>query len=141
MKLKSILFVVALLFIVALVRPEYAYGDGVNWNVGVAWTTTNRGANELSWRLFECTPPACRNPPNFGSSQENIQLYTWYGTCLDGRYVNTYIEGPFTTGSFGNKYKITINGQSSMVDQECDEKLGFGQCTVSTEYNGDLGPC
>ena len=61
----------------------------------VAWTITNLGTNELSWRLFEFTPPACRNPPNFGSNQQNIQPYTWYATCLDGRYINTYIEGPF----------------------------------------------
>ena len=136
--LKPILFVVGAFFVVALARPEPAYA--VNWNVGVAWTTTTAGANVLSWRLFECTPPACRNPPTFGSSQQNIKPYTSYSTCLDRRYVNTYIEGPLLVTPTG-KYKITINGQSSMVAPTCHEEKGFGQCIVSTQYNGDLGFC
>jgi len=136
--LKSILFVVGAFFVVALARPEPAYA--VNWNVGVAWTQTTAGANVLSWRLFECTPPACRNPPTFGSSQQNIKPYTSYSTCLGGRYVNTYIEGPPLI-SADVKYKITINGQSSMVAPTCHEEKGFGQCIVSTQYNGDLGFC
>src|SRR5262249_37496425 len=133
--------VVGAFFVVGLARPESAYA--VNWNVGVAWTTTNRGGNVLSWRLFECTPPACRNPPSFGSSLQNIKPYASYSTCLDGRYVTTYIEGPFpvTKPPFGNQYKITINGQSSMVNQICNAKLGFAQCTVSTQYNGDFRFC
>ena len=142
--LKSILFVAGAFFVVGLARPESAYA--VNWNVGVVWTTTNtgQGTSVLSWRLFECTPPACRNPPTFGSSQQNIKPNMSYSTCLDGRFVNTNIEGPFPLRSppFSNQYKITTNGQSSMVNQVCNRTgFGFAQCTVSTQYNGDFRFC
>jgi hypothetical protein len=140
--LKSTLFVVGGFFVVALARPEPAYA--VNWNVGVAWTTTTTGANVLEWRLFECTPPACRNPTTVGQSLQNPKTYTRYTACLDGRAVPTYIEGPFAGPNppLTTQYKITLNGQSSTVNQICARPAGgFAQCTVSTSYTGDFRFC
>jgi hypothetical protein len=81
-----------ILFIGALASPGSAYCQSPGGTVGVVWVTTNIGVNQLVWTLYECTPPTCRNPPVFRSTQENVQLNTLYATCLDGRFVNTYIE-------------------------------------------------